>query len=146
MYPLYKEYDRGSSVYEKEALKGIISENEITHIFFSQKNIDALQEGIRYQVYVRSGNNHVIDNQSVTDIKIIMTSVYLEYSKNMPFQILEQVRELNGKVLEFCVDKILSEINMYLHYIKDISKLPEPLDRSTSTSSAGTKTLEMKEF
>lgn len=145
-WPLFKEYNNKSATFQDEALKGNISGNQLTDIYFSQQNLDALQEGIRYQVYIRSGNRHVIDKQSETDLKIVMRSTYYEHGKNMPYDILNQVKELNYKVIEYCVDKILSEIGMYLRYRADIENNPEPLARSLNTSSAGSKTLQLRDF
>jgi hypothetical protein len=144
-YPLFRE-DRQSTSFQNEALKSNTAGNQLTSVYFSKKNIDALQDAIRYQVYIRSGKQFVIDKQSETELKVVMRSIYLEYSRNMTFDIVGQVRELNGKVLEFCVDKILAEIRMYLHYRQDINTTLQPLDRSVSTTTAGSKTLFLKEF
>jgi hypothetical protein len=149
MFPLFKntqETNNGYDSFEQEALRGNTTSTALSDLYFSQKNVDALQEGIRYMVYVKSGEKHIIDKQSDTDLKIVMRSVFLEYGRNLPFDIVGQVRDLNAKVLDFCVNRILEEINMYIHYRVDISTNYVPLPRSENTSSAGTKTLIMKEF
>lgn len=118
----------------------------LSDIFFSRTNIDALQEAIRYQVYIRSEDNAVIDRQSEVDLRIIMNSIYLENAQELPYDTVGQVRNLNKAVLEYTVPKIVREIQMYLTYRNDISQLPTPLDRSANVSSRGTKTLETKRF
>jgi hypothetical protein len=145
-FALFKEYHNDNSSFENEALKSNISSNQLTDVYFSHINIEALQEGIRYKVYVKSGGKHIIDRQSDIDLKIVMRSIYYEYSKNLPYDILGQVKDLNAKVIDYCVNNILSEINMYLRYRQDISSNPEPLARSLNVSSAGSKTLFMKDF
>lgn len=122
------------------------SQTEVSDLFFSSKNVDALQEAIRYQVYVRTDGKHVIGRQSEVDLEIVMRSVYLEYARNLPFDVVGQVRELNAIVLKMTVPKIVREIEMYLVYRKDISTLPVPLERSQNVSRAGTRSLHMKEF
>jgi hypothetical protein len=144
-WPLFREFENHDS-FEDEALKSNISPNQLTDVYFSQQNVNALHEAIRYQVYVRSQNKHIIDRQSDIDLKIVMRSIYYEHSKNLPFDILGQVKELNARVIEYCVSNILSEIDMYLYYREDIQKNPRPLPRSINTSSAGSKTLFMKDF
>lgn len=148
MFPLFQNTQETKShdSFGQEALRGNTTANALSQLYFSQKNVDALQEGIRYMVYVKSGEKHVIDKQSDTDLKIVMRSIYLEYGRNLPFDIVGQVKDLNTRVLDFCVERILEEINMYMHYRVDISKNYEPMPRSENTSSAGTKTLIMKEF
>lgn len=53
-----------------------------------------------------------------------------------------QVKQLNKAVLEECVKQILSGIDAYKQYYKDISTLPMPLDRSVFTSSKGSNPLQ----
>lgn len=118
-------------------------QTEVAKLFFSARNMEALQEGLRRRVYHESG--HVVSRQSDRDLAIIMRSMYLQYAGNdpSPSTILPQVRELNGKVLDFCVPQIVNEISMYLGYQRDLARLPEPLQRGTADTRKGTKTLEM---
>jgi hypothetical protein len=143
MYDMFKEQHTNKYVSE-EAIKSIHSKNELSDVFFSRKNIDILQDSIRYLVFKNSCKKHVIDKQSETDLVIVMRSIYLQYGEHRPYGIAEQVKELNSRVLEYCVPKILDEINIYLHYRKDISALPVPMDRGEFISAKGTKVLEQK--
>lgn len=145
-YPLFRELNPQNNTLEENALRSNTGQNKLTNLYFSQMNVHGLQEAIRYQVYVRSGNKHVIGKQSEDELKVVMRSVYLEYGRNVPYDIITQVKELNGRVIEYCVDNILSEINMYMYYLEDISTMPQPLARPETTTSAGSKTLIMKEF
>jgi Family of unknown function (DUF5761) len=145
-WPLFKQFENQHDSFADEALKGNVAKTELSSVFFSNTNVNALHEAIRYQVYVKSEQRHIIDRQSDIDLKIVMRSVFLQYSKNLPYDIVGQIRELNSIIIDFCVDKILNEINMYLYYKQDIDKVPEPMARSVNTSSAGTKTLFMKDF
>lgn len=143
-YDLYKLY-RENRPYKNanyEAIKSIHNKNEVSEVFFSRQNIDYLHEAIRYMVYEKSCKKHVIDRQSETDLLIIMRSIYLQYGEFKAYNIREQVRELNSIVLEYCVPKILEEIRLYMHYRKDISQLPVPMERGEFVSSKGTKVLE----
>lgn len=132
--------------WDKEALTGIKGTSEVAHVFFCQANVDAVQEAIRYSVWKRSCEKHVISRQSDEELRIVMRSVYLQNAKDLPYEIAAQVRELNGIVIDWCVDRILAEIEMYVSYRRDISQLPVPLERSQSTNVAGTKVLEIKSW
>lgn len=132
--------------FHQDALKGIHYKSTLNDTFFSKENIDAVQHGVRYLVWLNSCKKHIIDRQSDEELKTVMRSVYLQYAKNQPFNILEQVKELNAKVLEYAVNNIINEINIYLKYKQDISSLPVPLERAPNTSSKGGKTLEIKSF
>ena len=130
----------------QEAIKSVHSDNPLARLFFSRENMDALQQGIRYLVFKKSCEKHVIGNQSDIELSIVMRSVYLQYAEFKPFGLLEQVRELNNIVLNYCVDKVLQEIRMYQQYKTDISQLPVPMDRGEFVSAKGTKVLENKNF
>lgn len=119
---------------------------DLSDLFFSKININALHEAIRYQVHINTSNNLVIDRQSDIDLRVIMHSVYLEYARELPYDIVGQVRTLNKAVLAQAVARIIREIDMYMTYRKDIASLPTPMQRSLNVSSAGTKTLETREF
>ena len=132
------------SSYKETAIDHSISQNSVNTLFFSQKNVDILQQGIRYSIYTRT--NRTIDNQNERELRVIMRSIYLQYSRNLPTNIVEQVKELNSRVLDQVIPKIIIEMNQYSTYLKDASSLPIPLERGESTSSAGTKFLHNKEF
>tara|TARA_Y100000389_G_C17050475_1_gene312509 strand:- start:73 stop:552 length:480 start_codon:yes stop_codon:yes gene_type:complete len=142
----YKFFDEqyNNHDFQKQGIKNIHVENKVSSLFFSRHNIDTLQSGIRYSVYKRS--KHIIDNQSENDLMVIMRSIYLQYSKNLPYDIVEQVKRLNSMVLDYCVPNILREVNQYNNYTNDISSLPIPLEHAKNMSSKGTKINHMKEF
>jgi hypothetical protein len=43
---------------------------------------------------------------------LAMRSLYLDYSKNLPFDYIGQVKSLNIRVLDFAVPQIISEADM----------------------------------
>ena len=141
---LYTEDNNPNKNFHSEALKGIQTESLLSRTFFSDKNIDIIQNSIRYNVYSLSNSQHIIGRQSDIQLQIIMRSLYLQFSKNLNTGIREQVQELNNMVVNYCVPRILSEIQQYIVYKSDVSKLPEPIDRSLNLSVKGSKTLILK--
>jgi hypothetical protein len=123
------------------SLQGIQQPNELNTIFFSQENINALQKGLKIMVANATNGEKIIGNQSETDLIIIMRSIYLQYSKNNNNNILEQVRELNRRVLDYTVNDILVEINQYERYLFDASNPPDPLELPINHSNKGSKIL-----
>ncbi len=114
-----------------------VSRTCVADIFFSQDNVDALQHGVRYGVYKASGGRYVVAEQSRDELAVVMRSVYLEHSRNLPFVLLEQVRELNERVLEYCVPQIAREAAMYQKYRFDRESPLRPLEYGAYTSGAG---------
>lgn len=123
------------------AIEHSVSKNDVNALYFSEENVSALQHGIRYSVFRQS--EKVIDNQNERELLVIMRSIYLQYATNQPDKIIEQVRELNKRVLDYVVPKIVVELNQYDTYIRDASTLPTPMDRGQNTSVTGTKFLKL---
>jgi hypothetical protein len=113
---------------------------KVSDLFFSHVNISALQQGIRYKVYVESSGVHKINNQSQDELGAIMRSIYINYSRNLPFDYIGQVKQLNERVLDYAVPRIVTEANMRLHYLKDIDSPLPVLPPAVATSVAGSKT------
>lgn len=132
--------------FQKQGIKNIHTENPVSELFFSKHNINILQNGIRYSVFKKTSDLTVIDNQSENELLIIMRSIYLQYCKHKPYNIIQQVKDLNTKVLDFAIPRVLVELNQYVNYKKDASSLPIPLEHSTNVSSKGTKILYSREF
>lgn len=125
-----------------------IDANSVNRLFFSKLNVDALQEAIRYKVYVQTDGRHVISRQSPEELHSVMNGMYLTYGKNMlePDRALRDVQSLNQRVLDYCVRHIVGELEMYERYRRDIETYPNPLERAALETSKGTKVLEFKTF
>ena len=145
-YDFFAEKKTKNGHFQFNAIRHIHSESDVGDLFFSQKNIDILQDGIRYMIYNKTNQRHVIGSQSETELQIVMRSIYLQYSKNQADDVVSQVRELNTKVLDYVVPRVLSELNQYVNYKHDITYLPVPLERSKNMSTTGTKFLHMQQF
>jgi hypothetical protein len=135
---------RTTDDFQRDAIRSIHVPDGLSELYFSQTNVDAVQQGIRYGVFKQTGKT--IGEQSVTELKIVMRSIYLQYARHRAGEVLQETRELNKRVLDFCVKQIVDEIGIYEHYKADISRLPEPLARSTNVSSAGTRELPAHQF
>lgn len=144
--PAYQKQKIDNSAFYAEAVQGNFTPNELSNLFFSCNNIDVLQDGLRYKIYKESGNKYIIGRQSDQDLKIIMRSIYLQYGKNLNKNIIEQVKELNAKVLEWAVPEVLSNVKQYDKYRYEVSTLPVPLERAPLETKKGTKVLEIKSF
>lgn len=139
-YPTHTE-----QVFSGEMLRGNLERSPLSDAFFSRRNFDRLQEAIQAEVYRASGpKKYRIDKQDVDELKTIARAIFLQYSRNSPFDIEGQVDTLNRMVIEWCAPRIVSEIDAHLHYLNDISHLPVPLPQPIHLSSAGTKSLPFK--
>jgi len=128
-----------------DALNGTIENTLLSEAFFSGKNIQIIQNGIRAGVYYQSNNQFIIDKQSTDQLKMIMRGVFLEHSVHLETQIPEQINQLNQTVINDCVPRIITEAKCYTKYKQDVSTLVTPMDRPTA-SDYKYKTLELKKW
>ena len=111
------------------AVKGIVEETALSKYFFSNENVNALQQTIRYRVYQKT--NEVVDYQSSNELFIIMRSVLLQHGnfKVSSSDILNEILKLNERVEVYAVNEVASNVVQYKGYLKDVEKLPVPMDR-----------------
>jgi hypothetical protein len=119
---------------------------KLSDLYFSNDNINILQYGIRNRILNESNGEIFIGRQSDDELKIIMRSIYYQYGKNLDYDIMGQIRDLNEKVLDWSIPRIISNMKQYDRYIKDISTMPVPLERAQLTSEKGTKSMELTSF
>jgi hypothetical protein len=131
----------------EDMLRGNMSPSKVALAFFTPRNVRVLQNEMKQQVLLRSGpKQYRIDDQDVDELKVIMRAMYYQYAKNNVFDIEGQVRELNHIIVEWAVPRILSEVDQYQYYLKDISHLPVPLMQPLNMSTAGQKSLPFQPF
>ena len=125
------------------SLTGNFEKSRLSNAFFSQQNIQIIQNGIRKGVYDKSSGQLVIDNQSPDQIVTVMRSMYLQHSKNLETNIPGQIQELNNYVLEYCINNVYTETVAYLKYKQDSSTMHVPMNRPIYSNKTN-KTLEQK--
>jgi hypothetical protein len=126
--------------FHDDMVKGNFEETPLSASYFSQKNMEIIQNAVRYQVYERSGKKWVIDPQSADELKIIMRGIFYENARHLSTNIAQQIDILNKKVVDWIVPRIFMEIKQHFHYLDDISHMPTPMSHPISMSSAGTRT------
>lgn len=129
-----------------DAIRGNVEATPLNRAYFSPANVQIIQNKIRREVYDRSGGEFLIDPQSVDQLMMVMRAIYLQYCRNMPTQIPEQIEELNQMVADWCVPKILAECSMHKTYLRDIQSLPVPMEHPVKMSMAGTKSATFDRF
>ena len=140
---LFESYAKEDTLqnFHVESLYGIQEGSLLSHVFFSRQNLNRIQEMIRYEVYVKSNKKYVIDRQSDVALQIVMRSIYLQHSPNLPNKIKEQVEYLDKLVTDWSVEQILPEVEQYMGYLSEIEYMPTPIDLPRDISSKGTRSL-----
>jgi hypothetical protein len=90
--------------------------------------------------------NANIDRQSDSDLMLVMRSYYLQYARNYPDILQQELDELNQRVVHFCANRIAVEVEAYRYYRKDIMDFPAPIQNPVNVGIYGTRTGELKTF
>jgi hypothetical protein len=127
------------------AMTGNWYDTSLSDAFFSAKNIQILQNGIRAGVYERSNKQYVVGEQSRDEIMIIMRSIFLQYSKNRPTNVKTQISDLNNLVLDYAIGQVYGEAQGYIKYKYDASNMYQPIAPPTM-SKTNDKQLSLKQW
>lgn len=145
LFQMYDKIPANQCTTFRNATEGIFDETDLSRAFFSLQNVQILQNGIRAGVYQRSNGQYTIGPQDCDSLKIIMRSVFLQHSKNIPHSIPQQISELNKIVLDYCIQQVFSEAQGYMKYIDDASTLVVPIAHPVQSSNSD-RQLELKSW
>jgi hypothetical protein len=145
LFQMYDKIPANQCVTFRNATEGLWSETELSQAYFSQQNIQIIQNGIRAGVYKRSNGQYIIGPQDCDSLKIIMRSVFLQHSANKPNSVSQQIAELNKIVLEYCIQQVYSEAQGYMKYIDDVTTLAVPIAHPVQASN-NDRQLELKKW
>jgi hypothetical protein len=123
-----------------------ISSDNLTKLYFSNDNIELLQEEIIKYVYYHTEIK--IGKQSYEDLQIIMMANY-NLNKNKLTghkNILDQVKYLNRNVILESAKIIINNLEQYKVYRSNINQSLNILPHPEHVSSAGSRSNELKEL
>jgi len=130
---LYDKIPPKQSSSFRDAMNGNWEDSHLSRAYFSKENVQILQNGIRAGVYNKSNGKYLIGPQDEDVLKIIMRSIFLQHSANLPNKIKEQIRELNKLVIDYAVPQVYGESEGYIKYKQDASEMYIPLSLPTSS-------------
>ena len=145
LFQMYDKIPANQCVTFRNATEGLWDETALSQAYFSQQNIQIIQNGIRAGVFKRSNGQYTIGPQDCDSLKTIMRSIFLQYSANQPTNITQQIEQLNKIVLDYCIQQVYSEAQGYMKYIDDASTLVVPLAHPVMTSN-NDRQLELKSW
>ena len=136
-----------------------IEHTPVSSLFFSKTNIEALQVGLQNTIFNKSQGCFNIGKQSEIELKIVMRSIYFDYLKNgfnnLSFypnnnplnnfdrDVVNIVRKLNGGVLTWCSQEILTNLRQHNDFKRELQNNGKLnlMDRPENHNITGTKTL-----
>ena len=144
----FQLYENNNVINDKGSnMSGNFTNSNLSDLYYSQSNINLLQENIIKGVYKHPDTYQAkISKQSEDELLIIMRSIFLQHCKNQPNNIQNQIHELNKLVLDYCIPNIISSIKQYNCYINDITKENTVIDKPQFVSCKGEKILMPRHF
>ena len=146
----YKVYSDHPSLFEDDARSDLVghihSVTPLNSVFFSESNMDLLQRQIHDQVSAMSSGKYSISRQSDDELRIIMRSYYLMFSRNDPNTVAQELEELNRRVTGYAAGKIFSEVDFHMFYRKDLEEFAPAIANPVNVGVRGTRTGELKSF
>lgn len=127
LFQMYDKIPVNQCATFRNPTEGLWENTQLSDMFFSEKNICTIQNGIRAGVYKRSNGQFTIANQDEDTLKIIMRSIFLQNAANQPTHIAQQVYELNKMVWDYCIPQVYGEAQGYRQYIIDASTMYTPI-------------------
>jgi hypothetical protein len=127
LFNMYDKIPAHQCTTYRNPLEGQWDDSTLSNAYFSKENIQIIQNGIRAGVYKQSNNQYVVAPQDCDSLKIVMRSIYLQYSANLPGNVSGQIEALNQMVLNFCIQQVYSEAKGYMKYLSDASNMYVPI-------------------
>lgn len=127
LFNMYDKIPAHQCTTYRNPLEGQWDDSVLSNAYFSKENIQIIQNGIRAGVYKQSNNQYVVAPQDCDSLKIVMRSIYLQYSANLPGNISSQIEALNQMVLNFCIQQVYGEAKGYMKYLSDASNMYVPI-------------------
>lgn len=127
LFSMYDKIPAHQCTTLREPTQGLWNETTLSKAYFSKENIQIIQNAIRAGVYNKSNGKYIIAPQDCDALKIIMRSVFLQYSVNLQTHITQQISELNNFVVNYCIQEVYNSAQSYMKYLYDASTLSVPL-------------------
>ena len=111
-------------------------QGSLENYFFSDENVDLINKQLIMQVFKKTNGEFKISTQKYEDLIIVMRYTFIEYARHLPYDITNQIRELNCTVIGQILPNVITKITQRKEYLRVISAprelLPIPMSESTS--------------
>jgi hypothetical protein len=98
--------------------------------FFSLENMDIIQNRIIISVYLKSNKTLRVNKIKNETLIQVMNHIWTNFCRFLPYDLKEQIDELDNKVTEYIAPLLLKESQFYFNYLRDSDRTNLPqLDR-----------------
>jgi len=89
----------------------------LTEAFYSIENMEILHTLIIKDVFLKSNEEVKINKIKDTTLKQIMDIIWTNQCKFLPYNLKEQIEELDDAVVNYCVTELLKQAEFYFKYL-----------------------------
>jgi hypothetical protein len=108
-------------------------------VFLSPENLKLIQKQLVISVFKKSNKKYKIPFQDPKSVITVMKYMYNFYGTDLPFNVKEQIKELNNKVVAELTPSIIIELDLYYKFLIDSTTQPTLLELPINTSSGGAR-------
>ncbi len=94
--------------------------------FFSEENMDIIQNMIIKNVFYKSGETLRINKIKSETLIQVMNHMWTNFCRFLPYDLKEQIRDLNTKVTDYLIPLLLKESQFYFNYLRDSDRTNLP--------------------
>lgn len=94
--------------------------------FFSAENMDIIQNMIIKTVFFQSEKKLRINKIKSETLTQVMNHIWINFCRFLPYDLKEQIRDLDRKVTQYLVPMLLKEANFYFNYLRDSDRTNLP--------------------
>lgn len=113
----------------------------LEELYFSESNIEIIQKQLVLSIFNKTNRKYLIPFQNYKSILTVMKFIFNDQAKHLPYDITDQIKELNLKVIKELTPMIIKNIDSKMKYLDDINSPPPVNDLPLNVNSAGNKTL-----
>ena len=95
----------------------------LSDCFYSEENIEIINKQLILAVFNKTNSKYKICNQKIENILIIMTFIWENYSRNLDYDITNQIRKLNRMVVNEMLPKVLTNLEQQYEYIENYDRI-----------------------
>jgi len=109
-------------------------QGDLENYFFSDENVDLINKKLIIDVFKKTNGEYKISPQKYEDLIIVMRYTFIEYARHLPYDIIDQIRELNCIVVGQILPNIITQITQRTEYLRVINSpreiIPLPISES----------------
>jgi hypothetical protein len=99
----------------------------LNEAFFSAENMEIIQNMLIRDVFYKSNETLRINKIKSETLIQVMNHMWTNFCRFLPYDLKEQIRDLDKKVVEYLLPLLLKESQFYFNYLRDSDRTNLPL-------------------